>query len=152
MHAIFRRGWCRAVGLGIVVAGYALLLSISAGSAPDMVAHATDADDWSGSRARCVICHSHSGHMVTMPHVTGPNCSTCHSGSPSRVGCPSCHSIHSVDTPHETYPTCASCHDASENIAEPVLSDTTAGYVAYLFGQPEGILQIEDTTSQASSE
>ncbi len=147
---ICKGGVC-AGGIGVLILVYAVLLGLAELHAPQVVAYApAAADDWNGSRARCVICHSHSGHQVVMPHVIGPNCSTCHSGSPSRVGCPSCHSIHNVDVPHVTYPTCASCHD--ESVAAVALSDTATGYMAYLFGHPAGVLQIEDTTSKVGSE
>ncbi len=151
MLTFIRKGRIWVSGGGLLVVVYALLLGVADLSAPPIAAHApAAADTWTGSRARCVICHSHSGHQVTMPHVIGPTCGTCHSGSSSRVGCPSCHSIHTVDVPHITYPTCATCH--SEPVAAAPLSDTATGYMAYLFGQPSGVLRIEDTTSKAGRE
>lgn len=49
----------------------------------------------------CMTCHDqHPPGVVKMPHVRFPQCSACHSGSPSRVGCPTCHSMHRIQAPH----------------------------------------------------
>ena len=62
----------------------------------------------------CMTCHDqHAQSIVRMPHVRFPRCSACHSGSPSRVGCPTCHSMHRIQAPHggenPNLP-CSHCH------------------------------------------
>ncbi len=62
----------------------------------------------------CMTCHDqHAPSVVKMPHVRFPQCSACHSGSPSRVGCPTCHSMHRIQAPHggenPNLP-CSHCH------------------------------------------
>lgn len=62
----------------------------------------------------CMTCHDqHAQSVVKMPHVRFPQCSACHSGSPSRVGCPTCHSMHRIQAPHggenPNLP-CSHCH------------------------------------------
>jgi hypothetical protein len=62
----------------------------------------------------CMTCHDqHAQSIVRMPHVHFPRCSACHSGSPSRVGCPTCHSMHRIQAPHggenPNLP-CSHCH------------------------------------------
>lgn len=101
--------------------------------------------DWSGSRYRCVICHSEHAHNITMKHPLRPNCRTCHSGSPSRVGCPTCHSMHTVEY-HTSYPTCATCH-AQDSVAPGQVQATTVGFVAYLFSKSEFFL-VDDQTGE----
>lgn len=49
----------------------------------------------------CMTCHNqHASSVVFMPHTEFPQCVSCHSGSPLRVGCPNCHSTHLVEAPH----------------------------------------------------
>ncbi|MGQ9548585.1 MAG: c-type cytochrome [Roseiflexus sp.] len=62
----------------------------------------------------CMTCHNqHEPSIVRMPHVRFPRCSACHSGSPSRIGCPTCHSMHRIQAPHggenPNLP-CSHCH------------------------------------------
>lgn len=49
----------------------------------------------------CMTCHNqHASSVVFMPHTEFPQCVSCHSGSPLRVGCPNCHSTHLIEAPH----------------------------------------------------
>jgi hypothetical protein len=98
-----------------------------------------DEENWQGSRYRCVICHTRHQHNVTMAHPLNPNCLTCHSGSPTAVGCPSCHSVHAVEYPHEVYTNCDECH-AGETIAYADVHDTTVGYLAFVFSRSDYFL------------
>ncbi|NJN19244.1 MAG: cytochrome c [Oscillochloris sp.] len=62
--------------------------------------------------AGCITCHNVHPNQVFMPHPVNPMCSTCHSGSPNRIGCPSCHSMHNIyqDHPEDANLACESCH------------------------------------------
>jgi hypothetical protein len=95
--------------------------------------------DLSGTRYRCVVCHSNYTHEVVMPHPLNPSCRDCHSGSPSTIGCPSCHSMHMVDYPHTTYPTCDECH-AGEDVETAQVDTTAVEFAAYLFRHPDFFL------------
>jgi hypothetical protein len=98
----------------------------------DSAAEEGDEADWTGTRYRCVVCHTAYGHNVVMPHPLNPDCSTCHSGTGVHVGCPSCHSMHTVDYPHTTYPSCSECH-AGEEVETAQVKETAIGFAAYLF-------------------
>jgi hypothetical protein len=75
-----------------------------------------------------------------MPHPLRPECDTCHSGTPTSVGCPSCHSIHDIDYPHESYPTCGECHQESEGVAPAQVETSATGYLFYLFNRRDVFL------------
>ncbi|NJO07585.1 MAG: hypothetical protein HC876_19860 [Chloroflexaceae bacterium] len=144
-----RRSLVRWIGSllvwGLALASVSLSAVEMAAGPPRAEVHQEQQLDWSGSRARCVVCHSTHAHNVVLPHPLGPNCSTCHRGTLSRIGCPSCHSIHGVDTPHTTYPTCLTCHEAGPLFSSRLI-DTSKGYMSYLFDKAD-LLYIEDTIS-----
>lgn len=95
--------------------------------------------NWGGSRARCVSCHTNDYHAILMPHPPDAHCASCHSGSPTRVGCPSCHSVHTIDNIHTLYPTCESCH-AEGSVVDTPLDDVATRYMAYLCNKPDLML------------
>jgi hypothetical protein len=113
------------------------------------LAHAQSSDEnWHGSRYRCVECHTRHNHEVVMPHPVIPTCTECHSGSPTRIGCPSCHSMHDVEYSHEVYPaSCEECHSPNApyplpeaEMARGDVQNTSMGYLAYIFSRPEPFL------------
>jgi hypothetical protein len=95
--------------------------------------------NWTGSRFRCVNCHTHHQHEIGMSHPLNPTCITCHSGSPTAVGCPTCHSVHTIDYNHEVYTTCDECHSGEEVALATVHSNTT-GYLAFVFSRSDMFL------------